>query len=299
MTGAQPTAAPGTVRNVSDTARWAAYFRALETARPDALFRDRFAERLCGQHGVDIANTLPDGNKHAWAWVTRTYLFDHFIKQELQQGADLVLNLAAGLDARPYRLELPASLQWIGVDPLQRRRQFQAVWPRIENRGKVQHQVRALLQLLFDEMVEEVSSRDPGPGVLVSVGKRVRDVDPVLATQTLSKPIAEERVRPRCFLRAKIRRPSRGIGNVSHGSWCCRWLRPGHQILHVQPIRISFCKNILRLTPNIGVFRRRRSRIREQRQDSIRAARARPRRALRSSRRALPARAACLPLFQK
>src|SRR2546430_2220337 len=116
MTGAQPTAAPGTVRNVSDTARWAAYFRAQETARPDALFRDRFAERLCGQHGVDIANTLPDGNKHAWAWVTRTYLFDHFIKQELQQGADLVLNLAAGLDARPYRLELPASLQWIEVD---------------------------------------------------------------------------------------------------------------------------------------------------------------------------------------
>src|SRR5207253_2638307 len=32
------------------------------------------------------------------------------------QGADLVLNLAAGLDARPYRLELPASLQWIEVD---------------------------------------------------------------------------------------------------------------------------------------------------------------------------------------
>src|SRR5216117_1371205 len=63
----------------------------------------------------------------------------------------------------------------IDLDPLQRRRQFQAVWPRIETRGKVQHQVRALLQLLFDEMVEEVSSRDPGPGVLVSVGKRVRD----------------------------------------------------------------------------------------------------------------------------
>ena len=72
MAGTQPTAAPGTVRNVSDTARWAAYFRAQETARPDALFRDPFAEPLCGQHGVDIANTLPDGNKHAWAWVTRT-----------------------------------------------------------------------------------------------------------------------------------------------------------------------------------------------------------------------------------
>src|SRR5215468_5996923 len=116
MAEPQLAANPGNVRNVSDTARWAAYFRAQETARPDALFRDPFAERLCGQHGVDIANTLPDGNKHAWAWVARTYLFDRFIKQELQQGADLVLNLAAGLDARPYRMELPASLQWIEVD---------------------------------------------------------------------------------------------------------------------------------------------------------------------------------------
>ncbi|HEV2194175.1 MAG TPA: SAM-dependent methyltransferase [Candidatus Acidoferrum sp.] len=110
------TAQPQEARNISDTARWAAYFRAEETKRPDAIFRDPYAERLCGQHGVDIANTLPDGNKHAWAWVTRTYLFDHFIRQELQQGVDLVLNLAAGLDARPYRLKLPASLQWIEVD---------------------------------------------------------------------------------------------------------------------------------------------------------------------------------------
>ena len=107
------TAQPQEVRNISDTARWAAYFRAQETKRSDAIFRDPYAERLCGQHGVDIANTLPDGNKHAWAWVTRTYLFDHFITQELQRGVDLVLNLAAGLDARPYRMKLPASLQWI------------------------------------------------------------------------------------------------------------------------------------------------------------------------------------------
>ena len=116
MTEAQPVVTPGVVRNISDTARWAAYFRAQETARPDAIFRDPFAERLAGQHGVDIANTLPEGNKHAWAWVARTYLFDQFIAQELQQGVDMVVNLAAGLDARPYRMKLPASLQWIEVD---------------------------------------------------------------------------------------------------------------------------------------------------------------------------------------
>jgi methyltransferase (TIGR00027 family) len=116
MAETQLAANPGAVRNISDTARWAAYFRAQETARPDALFRDPYADRLAGQRGTDIANTLPDGNKHAWAWVTRTYLFDHFITQELQQGVDLVLNLAAGLDARPYRMKLPASLHWIEVD---------------------------------------------------------------------------------------------------------------------------------------------------------------------------------------
>jgi methyltransferase (TIGR00027 family) len=104
------------VRNVSDTALWVAYFRAMETKRPDALFRDQYAERLAGGRGFHLANTLPDGNKHEWAWVARTYLFDHFIAQEVQRGADQVINLAAGLDARPYRLNLPPTLRWVEVD---------------------------------------------------------------------------------------------------------------------------------------------------------------------------------------
>jgi methyltransferase (TIGR00027 family) len=104
------------VRNVSDTALWVAYFRALETERPDALFHDSYAKRLAGQRGFQIANTLPEGNKHAWAWVARTYLFDQFLAREILGGADLVVNLAAGLDARPYRMDLPATLQWVEVD---------------------------------------------------------------------------------------------------------------------------------------------------------------------------------------
>ncbi len=104
------------VRNISDTARWAAVFRAKETERPDAMFRDPYARELAGTLGLDIANTLPEGNNHAWAWVARTYLFDHYIQQEIQKGADMVVNLAAGLDARPYRMNLPASFQWMEVD---------------------------------------------------------------------------------------------------------------------------------------------------------------------------------------
>ena len=104
------------VRNISDTARWVACFRALETQRPDALFRDPYAERLAGERGFEIANSLPGGSKNEWAWVARTYLFDQFLLREVREGAELVLNLAAGLDARPYRMELPATLQWIEVD---------------------------------------------------------------------------------------------------------------------------------------------------------------------------------------
>ena len=66
-----------------------------------------------------------------------------------------------------------------------------------------------------------------------SVGRRVRDVDPVLAAQTLSERIAQERVRPPGFFGAKIRRPSRRIGNIAHRSRCCGWRRFGHGDLQV------------------------------------------------------------------
>ena len=39
---------------------------------------------------AEIARTLPEGEKHAWAWVTRTYLFDQIIRKEIAEGADLV-----------------------------------------------------------------------------------------------------------------------------------------------------------------------------------------------------------------
>jgi O-methyltransferase involved in polyketide biosynthesis len=54
--------------------------------RPNALWRDPFAERLAGARGVKIANTLPTGNKQEWAWVARTYLFEKFIAQAVSEG---------------------------------------------------------------------------------------------------------------------------------------------------------------------------------------------------------------------
>jgi methyltransferase (TIGR00027 family) len=104
------------IRNVSDTAIWAALFRARETERPNPLFRDPYAKMLAGTRGDQIAAELRDQEKHSWAWVIRTYIFDSFIRERIEAGADFVINLAAGLDARPYRMDLPASLRWLEVD---------------------------------------------------------------------------------------------------------------------------------------------------------------------------------------
>jgi methyltransferase (TIGR00027 family) len=104
------------IRDVSDTARWMAVYRARETVRPDAVFRDPFARALAGERGERIAAALPFGDENAWSFIARTYLFDRLVARQVAQGCDLVLNLAAGLDTRPYRMDLPASLRWVEVD---------------------------------------------------------------------------------------------------------------------------------------------------------------------------------------
>ena len=104
------------IRNISDTARWVAIFRAEETERPDAIFKDPFAGQLAGERGAQIADAIEFTKKNSWSFAARTYLFDQFIKQHVGQGFDMIINLAAGLDARPYRMSFPRSLKWIEVD---------------------------------------------------------------------------------------------------------------------------------------------------------------------------------------
>jgi methyltransferase (TIGR00027 family) len=104
------------LRNISDTALWVAVFRARESERPDALFRDPFARKLAGPRGEQIAREMQQGQRYEWPYVSRTLRFDQIISEQVQQRADMVINLAAGLDTRPYRMDLPASLKWVEVD---------------------------------------------------------------------------------------------------------------------------------------------------------------------------------------
>jgi methyltransferase (TIGR00027 family) len=105
------------IENISDTARWVALYRAMETERPDAHFRDPFARRLAGQRGEAIAKTLPRFRSGLWPMVVRTCVFDELVTRAVEkEGFDSVVNLAAGLDARPYRMSLPATTRWFDVD---------------------------------------------------------------------------------------------------------------------------------------------------------------------------------------
>ena len=106
------------ISNVSDTARWVAAYRAWESARPDALFRDPLAARLAGQRGDQMARMMdrPGGMGNGWPIIARTKLLDDIVLASIAEGCTCVLNLAAGLDTRPYRLTLPADLRWIEAD---------------------------------------------------------------------------------------------------------------------------------------------------------------------------------------
>lgn len=104
------------IENVSDTAFWIAYCRALETERSDALFRDPLARLLAGDRGKKIAEAMPARYIITWLVAIRTCVIDDYIRWAISQGVDTILNLGAGLDTRPYRLDLPESLVWIEAD---------------------------------------------------------------------------------------------------------------------------------------------------------------------------------------
>ena len=108
---------PPLISTVSDTARWVAFYRAMESERPDAIFHDPYARRLAGEQGEAIVQTMPQGKAFAWPMIVRTAVMDEIILRSIEQdGVSGVLNLAAGLDARPWRLPLPPEFLWVDVD---------------------------------------------------------------------------------------------------------------------------------------------------------------------------------------
>lgn len=157
------------LRGVADTARWVAYFRALESERPDALFDDRHARVLAGERGRRIAQELAPGPL-SWSIAVRTKVFDELIMEAIQShGVRTVLNLAAGLCTRPYRLTLPEDLRWVEVDLPElidaKRETLSSAQPRCElERVRLDLSERDQRSELFDRIAEH------GPVLVVTEG---------------------------------------------------------------------------------------------------------------------------------
>ncbi len=104
------------VTSVSDTALWVATFRAIESERPHPAFQDPLASVLAGDRGRRIARSIPRSASVAWGVVVRTCAIDRLISEAVDGGVDTVMNIGAGLDTRPYRMDLPARLRWLEID---------------------------------------------------------------------------------------------------------------------------------------------------------------------------------------
>ncbi len=105
------------INHVTDTAFWVAHYRALESERGDALFKDPLAGVLTGERGEKISSTMESIGRYAyWTIVLRTRVIDDFIKKYLVGDCQTVINIGAGLDTRPYRLDLPKGTKWIELD---------------------------------------------------------------------------------------------------------------------------------------------------------------------------------------
>ena len=105
------------IGHVSDTALMVAACRAVETARPDGLVKDPFAERLAGDRGLAIARARARFEVMCFGVGIRSRFLDELVLETVvTRGVSTVLSLGAGLDTRPWRLDLPQHLRWIEAD---------------------------------------------------------------------------------------------------------------------------------------------------------------------------------------
>ncbi|HWQ99394.1 MAG TPA: class I SAM-dependent methyltransferase [Candidatus Methylomirabilis sp.] len=99
------------------TALWLAGARVLEMKRPHPLVTDVLAERLLGEAGLEIALSLERAHPAPRAIIRRVRLVDELVTRYVKdRRIEAVIMAGTGLDARPYRLDLPSSLTWIEID---------------------------------------------------------------------------------------------------------------------------------------------------------------------------------------
>jgi len=113
---------PQEPEHVSETALMVAAVRAMETERVDSIIQDPFAAHLAGDRGMALTRGVPGLDWMTLAISIRCRFVDELLLDAMKNAEDAgdkiaaVVVLGAGLDARPWRLDLPAGLCWIEVD---------------------------------------------------------------------------------------------------------------------------------------------------------------------------------------
>ncbi|RPI29707.1 MAG: SAM-dependent methyltransferase [Acidobacteria bacterium] len=157
------------ISHISDTALMVAACRALETERPDGMVRDPFARRLAGERGTAIANALPDVGIMCFGVGMRSRFLDDLLLEAVKtHPIEVVVCLGAGLDCRPWRLDLPSTLRWIEVD-------FPAI---LDYKAQLMHgeEPKCLIERMAVDLNNAVERRElytavgPGAGLLIAEG---------------------------------------------------------------------------------------------------------------------------------
>lgn len=99
------------------TSLWVAAMRAIETERPDAMISDPFARALAGEKGFQVmSESDPPGPARPPVLAVRTRYFDDVICAALDAGIRQLVVVAAGMDARAFRLPLPSGTRMFELD---------------------------------------------------------------------------------------------------------------------------------------------------------------------------------------
>lgn len=100
------------------SAAWIAAARARESRRPDRLFDDPWADRLCGDVGraAMAASEEASGGENKFLPVRTRFVDDAILAALADPGTAQVVMLGAGLDTRPYRLPVPPGTDWYELD---------------------------------------------------------------------------------------------------------------------------------------------------------------------------------------
>jgi len=104
-------------RAVASTGLLVAAIRAMESTREDRFFTDPFAEKLAGETGRALLEKAlaETGERATVQIVIRTRFFDEALLRAVRTATQVVI-LAAGMDARAYRLEWPDGVTVFELD---------------------------------------------------------------------------------------------------------------------------------------------------------------------------------------